>query len=120
MYSRLKVILIAGITLIVGAIGGTMAGFELSSRFWHRMSQGTAAFPGTLAYISLHLLDRKEEVKLREFLEMQIDSTLSYLRAEEASGSLVPDTPTIQLYEDLRRYRKEHPFNARTNVNTTH
>jgi hypothetical protein len=120
MYSRLKVILIAGIILIVGAIGGTVIGFELSSRFWHAMSQGTEAAPGALAYFALGSLDRKEEAKLREFLEFEIDSTLSYLRAEEASGSLVPGTPTIQLYEDLRRYRKEHPFDARTNVITTH
>jgi len=120
MYSRLKVILVAGITLIVGSVGGTVIGFELSSRFWHRMSIGTAAAPGALAYGALGLLDRKEEAKLREVLEFEIDSTLSYLQAEEAGGSLVPGTPTVQLYERLRSYRKEHPFNARTNVITTH
>ena len=36
MYSQRKMMLIAGIALIVGAIAGTMVGFELSSRFWRR------------------------------------------------------------------------------------
>jgi hypothetical protein len=40
---------IAGITLIVGAFGGTVVGFELSSKFWHQMLRGTVAFPGILA-----------------------------------------------------------------------
>src|SRR4030095_14191006 len=113
MYSTRKMLLIAGIALIVGGGGGTIVGFELSSRFWYRMSRPTLAAAGVQAYGLLTLLDRKEESRVRELLELEVDSTLTVLRAQKESGSWTPGDPLALTYERLESYRREHPLKPR-------
>jgi hypothetical protein len=96
MYSTRKMTLIAGTALIVGAVGGALVGFELSSRFWYRLSRPSIAATGVLAQGLLTPLDKKDESGVRELLERQIDSTLVSLRAEKANGSLTPGDPLVR------------------------
>ena len=114
MHSTRKMILVAGIALIVGATGGSIVGFELSSRFWYRMSRPSLVATGVLAHGVLTLLDKNEESRVKELLETEIDAALVYLRAEKASGSLPPADPLALTFERRESYRREHPRGARS------
>jgi hypothetical protein len=104
-----KSIGIAVVGLLVGAVAGGALGFEMASRIWHRMSKPLIAATGSQAYNVLTLLDGNEEGKAREFLELEVDSTLLSLRVMEANEPFASGDPTSLVYKRLREYRTAHP-----------
>jgi hypothetical protein len=60
----------------------------------------------------LTLLDRKEDSRLRERMEMDIDATLLLLAEIEARGPFERGDPTALVAERLRKYRADHPRDA--------
>jgi hypothetical protein len=109
MRSQAKMIIITVIALLVGIIGGLFLGSELASRVWYRMSKPLVVATGQQAFAVLTMLDRKDEAKLRELMEMEIDSTLLSLRAMHEKNPFDSDDPTMKVFERLQNYRKEHP-----------
>lgn len=98
---------LAGLTL--GAIAGALAGFELSSRTWDRMSRPLLVATGNQAYNALILIESNRTDELRSYLEVEVDSALSSIQAMEAKGQLASGDPIARLNDRLVAYRRDHP-----------
>jgi hypothetical protein len=109
MKSGTKLVLVGSITFAIGLVGGGAAGLEIASRISLRLSQPLMTASGHQPFVVLTLLDRREESKLRDFLEMDIDATLLSLRTMEKDGSIDPTSPIWLVYSDLKEYRAQHP-----------
>ena len=109
MHNRRNVIVAASVALLVGAVGGAILGAEVATRICHRVLQPVLVASGNQAYTVLTLLDGKEESRLREQMEMDIDATLLLLKEIEARGPFEPGDPTALVAERLKQYRGNHP-----------
>ena len=112
MHNRRNVIVVASVALLIGAVGGAILGFEVATRVCHRLFQPVLVASGNQAYTVLTLLDRKEDSRLREQMEMEIDATLLLLKEFEARRMLEPGDPTALVAERLKKYRGNHPRTA--------
>jgi len=108
MHSPTKMLGVGIFAFVIGVGSGIVAGFELASRLWYRRSLPSISADGHQALGVLMLLDRKEDGKVRDLMEMQIDSTLVSLRAMQLNGSL-NDKVMLRVYDELKEYRAKHP-----------
>jgi hypothetical protein len=109
MRGWLKTLGVAFAGFVLGATAGAVVGFEAASNTWARMSRSLSVAAGGQAYNAIVLLDENKQSQLREYLETQIDSTITSLRGMQADAPFAADDPLARLDERLVAYRKEHP-----------
>jgi ATP-dependent helicase/DNAse subunit B len=95
-----------------GAVIGAWYGFDvLASGHWRPMvwnfEQLAVSESGWEAYKVLTALDAGNEAFIREMLESDVDESLRALERLKAEGKF--ENLIAREYENLKRYRSEHP-----------
>jgi hypothetical protein len=109
MRSWLKTLGVAFAGVALGATAGAAVGFQVASNTWARMSRPLTVASGGQAYNAIVLLDENKQSQLRDYLETEIDSTITSLRGMQANALFSVDDPLARLNERLVAYRNAHP-----------
>ncbi len=104
-----KTVAITVVGFLVGALAGGAGGLELGVWLTHRVLRPVLTASAGQAYMVLTLLDRKQEGKLRQMMELEVDAGISMLDTMETEGHLRPSDPQSSLRDQLKEYRRTHP-----------
>ncbi len=115
----LPFVVTAFLAFVLGAAGGFLGGMKIASDIWARLSRPSMVGSGSQALNVIQLLDSGENARLRDYLESEIDSTLTFIESIDATGGLNEDEITRGVFDRLARYRNEHPRDSNTDRQTT-
>jgi len=112
MPPKAKLFVVGALAFMAGVLGGGIGGFEVGVRVMQRLLSSGVTATGNQAHVVLTLLDRREEGRLRDLMESEIDSCLQTLSEVETREGFSAGAPQKVLYERLKQYRLGHPSRA--------